>query len=344
MVIRRHKTPAMAWNAFMHPFHQKVKVIEEEFSTVTLDQVTFTFLIFTVGIVIAVFILIAEIIRVSDAVWLIFSKSENMFENWNIPIDCELLIAIQNVNGTFLQEVYRLSPSHPLQFHNFCIPNFHKNISCTVRSLYQRRLNLKGLALKTGILTQVIWLILLLIIIMSEITMLLMNTIWSCRTHANIKNEVLESILFPIGAFCYQGEDTYSSINYARVLNFTVNLTALVTFTCYSAFLISYLSVKRNVLPFRNLQEFLDDGTYTLGVPRDNALYTLFKVNLKVKVIEEEFSPVSLDQVTFTFLILTVGIVIAVFILIAEIVSHHCANLLKSKRKCEHIPVSVLKP
>ena len=91
-------------------------------------------------------------IHLSNAIWLLFSESQDVAENWIIPIDSEFLIASQQLNGVVLSEVYRVSPSHPLQFRNFFIQNTAKDLSCSAKSLYQRRSDLKGLIFRTGIL------------------------------------------------------------------------------------------------------------------------------------------------------------------------------------------------
>lgn len=65
-----------------------------------------------------------------------------------------------------------------------------------------------------------------------------------------------------------------------RVAYFTIFLTAVLITTHYSAALISFLTVCIRVLPFQTIDEFVDDGTYKLIVPRGSADYDVISVSL----------------------------------------------------------------
>jgi hypothetical protein len=52
----------------------------------------------------------------------------------------------------------------------------------------------------------------------------------------------------------------------------------MVLLAAYSAFLISSLAVQHRNLPFRDLQGLLRDGSYRLGVEKDNYIHNMFYV------------------------------------------------------------------
>ena len=63
-----------------------------------------------------------------------------------------------------------------------------------------------------------------------------------------------------------------------RIVNLTLCLTSLVLLAAYSAFLISSLAVQHRDLPFRDLQGLLHEGSYRLGIEKDNYLHNMFEV------------------------------------------------------------------
>ena len=88
----------------------------------------------------------------SGASWLLFlnenfSRIEDFFTDINIPFDCELLVVHKEyAYHMILTEVYRVSPSFPLQTRlltNLASPNN--------QNLYRRRDNLQGLVLRSVI-------------------------------------------------------------------------------------------------------------------------------------------------------------------------------------------------
>jgi hypothetical protein len=63
---------------------------------------------------------------------------------------------------------------------------------------------------------------------------------------------------------------------------------AVITYTAYSALIISYLAVNRPELPFHTFQGLLDDGTYDFGILRNSTTFALFQVrkfNLRTGLI-----------------------------------------------------------
>jgi hypothetical protein len=65
----------------------------------------------------------------------------------------------------------------------------------------------------------------------------------------------------------------------------TAYLTAVILLSAYSAALISFLTKKSVVVPFRDLQGLLKDGTYRLGIMPDSAEYEMFEVRYKAVII-----------------------------------------------------------
>lgn len=54
--------------------------------------------------------------------------------------------------------------------------------------------------------------------------------------------------------------------------------TAVLIMASYSAIFTSFLAVKIISVPFTNVQGFVDDGTYKMGVLADSADYVILKV------------------------------------------------------------------
>lgn len=96
----------------------------------------------------------AEIIRLSNIIWLLFLDScyipEEFFAYINIPFDCELIVFLQMDAHIILTEVYRVSPTHSLQTHLFGNWTAERGLSISTSGFYKRRNNLQGLVLRTG--------------------------------------------------------------------------------------------------------------------------------------------------------------------------------------------------
>jgi hypothetical protein len=87
--------------------------------------------------------------QASRAIWLLFldtnTSLEQFFTDINIPFDCQFLVAQPQVDHVVvLTEVYRVSPTLPLQ--KYCFGNWAAGGGLTWPSqgLYRRRNNLEG--------------------------------------------------------------------------------------------------------------------------------------------------------------------------------------------------------
>jgi len=89
----------------------------------------------------------------SKAIWLLFldtnTSLEQFFTNINIPFDCQFLVAQQQSDHVFvLTEVYRFSPTLPLQTYSFGNWTAGAGLAWPREGLYMRRKNLKGLTIQ----------------------------------------------------------------------------------------------------------------------------------------------------------------------------------------------------
>jgi hypothetical protein len=64
-----------------------------------------------------------------------------------------------------------------------------------------------------------------------------------------------------------------------RIIQLTTYLAAVVMLASYSASLLSHIMTKIDKLPFNTFEEFLEIGTYTLGVGKHGGHYTHFEVS-----------------------------------------------------------------
>ena len=91
----------------------------------------------------------------SKATWVLFVDTkcslDEFFSDVYIPFDCEFVV-VQPAGdkGAILTEVYRVSPSFPLQKYRFGTWSASDGLFCTDKGFYQRRDNLQGIALKTA--------------------------------------------------------------------------------------------------------------------------------------------------------------------------------------------------
>ncbi|KDR16868.1 hypothetical protein L798_08610 [Zootermopsis nevadensis] len=91
-----------------------------------------------------------------SAIWLLFlntaSSLQGFFANISIPFDCEFLVAQEEDDHVVvLTEVYRVSPSLPLQTYRFGEWTQRGGMICVSVGLYQRRTGLQGAVLKTAV-------------------------------------------------------------------------------------------------------------------------------------------------------------------------------------------------
>ena len=85
----------------------------------------------------------------SKAIWLLFldtnTSLEQFFTDINIPFDCQFLVAqSQNDHVVVLTEVYRVSPTFPLQTYRFGNWTAGGGFTWPSQGLYTRRNNLNG--------------------------------------------------------------------------------------------------------------------------------------------------------------------------------------------------------
>jgi len=88
----------------------------------------------------------------SRAIWLQFldtnTSLELFFTDINIPFDCQFLVAQpQSDHVVVLTEVYRVSPTLPLQTYRFGNWTAGGGLTWPSQGLYMRRNNLKGLTI-----------------------------------------------------------------------------------------------------------------------------------------------------------------------------------------------------
>jgi len=97
----------------------------------------------------------------SKAIWMLFLNTntslEQFFTNINIPFDCQFLVAQpQSDHVVLLTEVYRVSPTLPLQTYRFGKWTTGGGLTWPSQGFYTRRKNLKGLTIQ-AIKTNVSW-------------------------------------------------------------------------------------------------------------------------------------------------------------------------------------------
>jgi hypothetical protein len=88
-------------------------------------------------------------------IWLLFldtnTSVEQFFTNINIPFDCQFLVAqSQRDHVVVLTEVYRVSPTLPLQTYNFGNWTASGGLSWPLQGIYKRRNNLQGYTIQVA--------------------------------------------------------------------------------------------------------------------------------------------------------------------------------------------------
>lgn len=74
------------------------------------------------------------------------------------------------------------------------------------------------------------------------------------------------------------GSDVVPRNGSFRTLHLTAYLTSVVLVTSYSAALVSSIASRHATLPFTTFQEFLNDGTYRLGVVANSSIISNMRV------------------------------------------------------------------
>jgi hypothetical protein len=95
-------------------------------------------------------------VHLSHAVWLLFldtnTSLEQFFTDINIPFDCQFLVAQpQSDHVVMLTEVYRVSPTLPLQTYRFGNWTAAGGLTWPSQGLYMRRHNLQGIVLRVAV-------------------------------------------------------------------------------------------------------------------------------------------------------------------------------------------------
>jgi len=76
----------------------------------------------------------------------------------------------------------------------------------------------------------------------------------------------LRSAVLHIYCYVLPGQGAIPKSLASRIVFLTSYVVNMVILVAYSAALVSFLTVRRTVLPFETLEEFLYDGTYNLQV------------------------------------------------------------------------------
>nr|CAD7197664.1 unnamed protein product [Timema douglasi] len=88
---------------------------------------------------------------------------------------------------------------------------------------------------------------------------------------------LIDSLLCVYGTFCSQGTYTSPTSASCRLILMSNFLSSFILVSSYSAFVISYLTVQKVEMPFRDLAGMLDDGTYKFAVLAHSTQLTMFK-------------------------------------------------------------------
>ncbi|KAJ9579122.1 hypothetical protein L9F63_024772 [Diploptera punctata] len=109
-----------------------------------------------------------------------------------------------------------------------------------------------------------------LIVITIFLWLALHHPLYNNNKHHHTLTDLLMSV---IGIFFQQGNELCHQSISIRIVILTATLTAFILYAGYSATLLSFLTTDVDEMPFRSLQEFLDDGQYKLGCIKDSAEY-----------------------------------------------------------------------
>ncbi|KAJ4433821.1 hypothetical protein ANN_16133 [Periplaneta americana] len=93
----------------------------------------------------------------------------------------------------------------------------------------------------------------------------------------NKERSILTALFLVIGAYCQKG---YSDNPYtipARVTRLTLYVTTFAVFSFYSAAFTSDLTLQEPAMPFHSFEEFLEDGSYMLGMMPESAHIEYFR-------------------------------------------------------------------
>ncbi|XP_012235251.1 glutamate receptor U1-like [Linepithema humile] len=130
-----------------------------------------------------------------------------------------------------------------------------------------------------------IWIALVMIIAITPLLLSYMKSYMkTVRGIRQIVDLISDNFLCIWGIFCQQALIEFPTSSPLRLAYFTIFLTAVLIMAHYSAALVCFLTACTRVLPFRTIDEFVNDGTYELILPRGSADYDVIAAS------EETFS------------------------------------------------------
>ncbi|XP_076475690.1 glutamate receptor 1 [Bombus vancouverensis nearcticus] len=122
-----------------------------------------------------------------------------------------------------------------------------------------------------------LWISLLMTIIIAQFTLAFIR---SRIESTDLTMELYHEFIRIWGIFCQQGiTEEFPRYSSLRLAYFTVLVTGIVIFAAYSASMISYVTAYVHNLPFRSIEEFVNDGTYDVILNKDSADYDMFALS-----------------------------------------------------------------
>jgi len=97
------------------------------------------------------------------------------------------------------------------------------------------------------------------------------------RTKCNMHREIPNTWMFRSDVIS-AGSDVVPRDDSSRTLHVTSCLLSVLLITSYSGALVSSFASRHVILPFTTFQEFLDDGTYRLGVVANSSIISNMRV------------------------------------------------------------------
>ncbi|CAL1689773.1 unnamed protein product [Lasius platythorax] len=128
------------------------------------------------------------------------------------------------------------------------------------------------------------------IVILIAIAPFLLSFMKTCRESRNTVDLISDNFLCIWGIFCQQALIAFPRCTSLRVAYFTIFLTAVLITAHYSAALVCFLTACIRVLPFRTIDEFVDNGHYQLIVPRGSADYDIISYQSMHEASKKSFS------------------------------------------------------
>lgn len=88
----------------------------------------------------------------------------------------------------------------------------------------------------------------------------------------------VEVAFIGLDSLCCQYGNRDPEKNYLRIVSFALRMMAIIIVSAYNADIISYLAIREAQIPFRNLEEFNNDGSYLIALPSQSFVENYFKV------------------------------------------------------------------